>query len=257
MRFKLESLLGSSKENINLSDHGAALSPKPTQSKSLQEQLLKELEEFHEYYINRYATLKGEYDRLSQQTRDNNCADFKQLLEQKQLEIDRLAISMEQTECDKERMRLEYSVVLDKKNHEVAELRNICEQYQQRMQKNHYQYGSSSGASTPSSSNDPSLHRFYESLHESFRERSKYDQQKYHDEIRLLKCQLEELSREKQLLQVKMDQCLSENSVLQLKLREFEIERKYEAERIKNATFELQVQLKVKEEAVKKNEEEL
>ena len=54
------------------------------------------MEEFHEYYINRYAALKGEYDRLNQQLRENNCAEFKQLIEQKQLEIDRLAVSVEQ-----------------------------------------------------------------------------------------------------------------------------------------------------------------
>jgi hypothetical protein len=43
MRFKLESLLGSSKENVCLSEHGALISPKP-QAKNVQEQLLKELE---------------------------------------------------------------------------------------------------------------------------------------------------------------------------------------------------------------------
>lgn len=74
------------------------ISPKP-QIKNLQEQLLKELEEFHEYYINRYAALKGEYDRLSQQLRESSCTDYKQLLEQKQLEVDRLAVSVEQAEC--------------------------------------------------------------------------------------------------------------------------------------------------------------
>lgn len=94
MRFKLESLLGSSKENICLAE-SSALSPKP-HAKGLQEQLLKELEEFHEYYINRYAALKGEYDRLSQQFRDSSCADFKQLFEQKQLEVDRLTVVVEQ-----------------------------------------------------------------------------------------------------------------------------------------------------------------
>ena len=84
MRFKLESLLGASKENICLAEFGSTVSPKP-QIKNLHEQLLKELEEFHEYYINRYATLKGEYDRLNQQLRESSCTDFKQLLEQKQL----------------------------------------------------------------------------------------------------------------------------------------------------------------------------
>jgi hypothetical protein len=44
---------------------------------------------------------------------------------------------------------------------------------------------------------------------------------------------------------------------MQVRLKEFEIEKKYETERIKNATFELQLQLKVKIESLRKCEEEL
>lgn len=59
------------------------------------------------------------------------------------------------------------------------------------------------------------------------------------------------------MLQMRIDTLISDNAQIHIKLREFEIEKKYEAERIKNATFELQVQLKVKEEALKKNQDEL
>jgi|JI6StandDraft_1071083.scaffolds.fasta_scaffold181732_1 predicted nucleic acid-binding Zn-ribbon protein len=100
--------------------------------------------------------------------------------------------------------------------------------YHQRLQqKSINPYNSSLSSSNQNASNDPSLHRFYESLHESFRERSKHDQLKYQEEIKQLKTQVEEATKSRMAVQSRLDSLTNENSSLQLKLREFEIEKKY------------------------------
>lgn len=60
-------------------------------------QLLSELEEFHEYYINKYSNLKGEYDGLAQRM-----AASEQRLG---LEIERLCLALQQSETEKDRLK--------------------------------------------------------------------------------------------------------------------------------------------------------
>jgi hypothetical protein len=58
---------------------------------------------------------------------------------------------------------MEFSAILDKKNQYISELKSTCESHSQKIEETAENHNI----------NDPSLHQFYESLHESFRERER------------------------------------------------------------------------------------
>lgn len=102
-----------------------------------------------------------------------------------------------------------------------------------------------------------SLHRFYESIQQSIKDANRAEGLQYQDEIRGLKDKIAMLTSDKAGLQLKCEAAATETSALKLKLREYEIEQKYEAERINNSTFSLKVELASKQETVDRLRREL
>lgn len=61
------------------------------------DQLVGELEEFHEYYINKYSNLKGDYDALVQKLTASE--------QRFGLELERLCVALQQAEAERDRLR--------------------------------------------------------------------------------------------------------------------------------------------------------